>query len=146
MTAKSLKQWCQSVLPANFRQVSAETSKIQQFLVENLPEPVNRQIRVMNLTQDEILVAVTDPQVANYLRLYASEIEQQIRETLKLSRKLKFRSMPDSVFRIETEARVNKTTPVSPETVDTIGRSAGFIEDEKLKQAMQSLVHTLRQK
>ncbi len=146
MVAKSLKQWCDSVLPADFKQVSAETSKIQQFLIENLPEPVNRQLRVMNLTQDEILVAVADPQVANYLRLYVAEIEQQIRETLKLSRKLKFRSMPDSVFAVETRGRVNKITPVSPETVDAIGRGAHFIEDENLNQAMQSLAHTLKQK
>jgi hypothetical protein len=146
MTAKSLKQWCHSVLPVNFDQVNEDISKIQQFLIENIPEPINRQIRVMNLTQDEIMVAAADPQIANYLRLYASEIEQQIRETLNLSRKLKFRSMPDSIFQVEPHAGPNKTTPVSPETVDAIDRSANWIEDEKLKQALQSLILTLKQK
>jgi hypothetical protein len=146
MTAKSLKQWCHSVLPVNFDQVNEDISKIQQFLIENIPEPINRQIRVMNLTQDEIVVAAADPQIANYLRLYASEIEQQIRETLNLSRKLKFRSMPDSIFQVEPHASPNKTIPVSPETVDAIDRSANWIEDEKLKQALQSLILTLKQK
>ncbi|MEE8364961.1 MAG: DciA family protein [Gammaproteobacteria bacterium] len=146
MTAKSLKQWCRSVLPADFDQVNADISKIQQFLIENIPEPINQQLRVMNLTQDEIVVATTDPQIANYLRLYASEIEQQIRETLNLSRKLKFRSMPDSIFQVEPHPGPNKTTAVSPDTVDAIDRSADCIEDEKLKQALQSLVQTLKQK
>ncbi|MCH7881823.1 MAG: DUF721 domain-containing protein [Proteobacteria bacterium] len=146
MTAKSLKQWCRSVLPANFDQVSEDIAKIQQFLIENIPEPINRQLRVINLTQDEIVVATTDPQIANYLRLYASEIEQQIRETLDLSRKLKFRSMPDSIFQVEPHPGPNKTTAVSPDTVDAIDRSVDWIEDEKLKQALQSLVQTLKQK
>lgn len=146
MTAKSLKQWCHSVLPVNFDQVNEDISKIQQFLIENIPEPINRQLRVMNLTQDEIVVAAADPQIANYLRLYASEIEQQIRETLNLSRKLKFRSMPDSIFQVESHSGPHKTTAVSPETLDAIDRSANWIEDEKLKQALQSLIHTLKQK
>ena len=145
MTAKNLKQWCNSVLPANFDRVRNDISKIQQFLIENVPEPANRQLRVMNITQDEIVVAVANPQIANYLRLHASEIEQQILETLSLNRKIKFRSMPDSIFEVETHASRNKTTPVLPETVDAIGRSANWIEDEKLKKTLQSLVQTLKQ-
>ena len=146
MTAKSLRQWCHSVLPANFNRISKETSELQQFLTENLPEPSNRQVRVMNLTHDEIVVAVANPQIANYLRLHASEIEQQIRESLKLDRKLKFRSMPGSIFEVGKHPGTNKTTPVLPETVDAIDRNARWIEDEKLKQALQSLVDTLKQK
>ncbi len=146
MTAKSLKQWCHSVLPANFNKVNQDISKIQQFLIENIPEPINQQLRVMNLTQDEILVAAADPQIANYLRLYAAEIEQQIRETLNLNRKLKFRSVPDSIFRVEPRSSTSKTTTVLPETVDAIDRSARWIEDDKLKQALQSLAHTLKKR
>lgn len=146
MTAKSLKHWCNSVLPANFTQVSKDTSKIQQFLIENIPEPINQHLMVMNLTPDEIMVAVDGPQIANYLRLHAFEIEQQIRESLKLDRKLKFRSMPDSIFRVETHTSNNKIRPVLPDTVKAIGRSANWIEDDGLKQALQSLVRTLKLK
>ena len=146
MTAKNLKHWCNSVLPANFKQVSVETSKIQQFLIENVPEPANQHLRVMNLTEDEIIVAVSNPQIANFLRLHSPEIEQQIRESLHLNRKLKFRSMPDSIFEVGSNARINKTAPVMPETVDAIDRSANWIEDEGLKQAVQSLANTLKQK
>ena len=146
MTAKSLKHWCHSVLPANFNQVSNDTSKIQQFLIDNIPETINQGLRVMNITQDEILVAVASPQIANYLSLHALEIEQQVREGLNLDRKLKFRSMPESIFEVETHTSTNKTRPVAPETVDAISRSANWIEDDRLKQALKSLAQTLRQK
>ena len=146
MTAKSLKHWCNSILPPDFKQLSAQTSKIQEFLVDNVSEPANQHLRVMNLTADEIIVAVSNPQIANYLRLHSPEIEQHIRESLHLNRKLKFRSMPDSIFEVGNNPRTNNTEPVLPETVDAIDRSADWIEDEGLKQAVQSLANTLKQK
>ena len=53
--------------------------------MENLPEPVNQQVFVINFSSEEIVVAASSPQVANYLRLYVAEVQQQIQETFQLS-------------------------------------------------------------
>ena len=76
MTTKTLAQWSKSVLPDNFKQVSEQTLAIQQFLMENLPEPVNQQVSVINFSAEEIVVAASSPQVANCLRLYVAEVQQ----------------------------------------------------------------------
>ncbi len=56
--------------------------------MENLPEPVNQQVSVINFSSEEIVVAASSPQVANYLRLYVTEVQQQIQETFQLSQTL----------------------------------------------------------
>ena len=87
MSTKSLNYWCKSVLPENFNQVSGQTKAIQKFLREHLPEPINQQVSVINCSDEEITLAVGDPQVANYLRLYVAEVQQQIHETLGMKQK-----------------------------------------------------------
>ena len=89
MTRKTLAQWSKSVLPDNFKQVSKQTLVIQQFLMEHLPEPINQQVSVINFSAEEIVVVTSSPQVANYLRLYVAEVQQQIQETFQLSQTLK---------------------------------------------------------
>ncbi len=144
MTTKTLAQWSKLVLPDNFKQVSKQTLVIQQFLMEHLPEPVNQQVSVINFSSKEIVVAASSPQVANYLRLYVAEIQQQIQETFQLSQKLTIRTIPDSLLKIERSPDLGKPTKVSNQTVENISRSAGWIEDENLKQSLESLANTLK--
>ena len=94
MSRKPLDQWCKSILPDNFSQVSTQTNAIQKFLREHLPEPINQQVSAINCSDEEITLAVADPQVANYLRLYVAEVQQQIHETLGMKQKLKIQTMP----------------------------------------------------
>jgi len=144
MTTKNLDQWSKSVLPDNFEQVNRQTLAIQQFLQEHLPEPINQQVSVINFSADEIVVAVANPQIANYLRLYVAEVQQQIQETFHLSQKLKIRTAPDSLLKINNPADSSKPSKVSDQTVAAISRSAGWIEDENLKQSLQSLANTIK--
>ena len=146
MSTKTLGQWSKSVLPGNFEQVSRQTLAIQQFLMEHLPEPVNQQVSVINFSPEEIVVAASSPQVANYLRLYVAEVQQQIQETFQLSQKLKICTVPESLLEIEGPPLSGKPSKVSSETVDNISRGAGWIEDENLKQALESLANTLKGK
>ena len=69
MANKKANQWCQVALPDNFMRVSKGTAEIQQFLRQQLPEPMNQQVTVVNLTTELIVIAVADPQISNYLRL-----------------------------------------------------------------------------
>ena len=141
---KTLDQWSKSVLPDNFEQVNRQTLAIQQFLVEHLPESVNLQLSVINISTQEIVIAAANPQVANYLRLYVAEIQQQIHETFKLTQKLKIRTVPDSLLQIDNPGESSKPSKVSGETVAAIDRSADWIDDEGLKQSLQSLAETLK--
>jgi hypothetical protein len=144
MSTKTLSQWSKSVLPDNFQQVSDRTLAIQQFLMEHLPEPINLQVSVINYSAEEIVIAATNPQVANYLRLYVAEIQQQIHETFDLTQKLKIRTVPDSLLHIDNPRKISKPLKVSRETAAAIDQSADWIEDEELKQSLQSLAKTLK--
>jgi len=146
MIAKTLAQWSQSLLPDNFEQVSRQTLEIQQFLMEHLPEPVNQQVSVINISSEEIVVVASSPQVANYLRLYIAEVQQQIQETFQLSQRLTIRTAPDSLLTIESPPESGKPSRVSSETAAAISRSALWIEDEKLKQSLEALAETLKGK
>ena len=144
MSTKSIGQWSKSVLPDNFRQVSDQTLSIQQFLIEHLPEPINLQVSVINFSAEEIVIAATNPQVANYLRLYVAEIQQQIHETFDLSQKIKIRTTPDSLLQLDIPPDSRKPIKVSPETASAIDQGAEWIEDEGLKQSLQSLAKAIK--
>ena len=144
MRRKTLDQWCQSVLPQNFAQVSAQIRAIQEFLQQQLPDPINQQVSVINCSDQEITLAVADPQVANYLRLYVAEVQQQIHETLGLQQKLRIRTMPESMLKITTRPQSSKPTRVSKATADAITKNANWIEDENLKASLQSLARLLK--
>ena len=146
MTTKTLAQWSQSVLPDNFEQVSRQTLEIQQFLMEHLPEPINQQVSVINFSSEEIVVTASSSQVANYLRLYVAEVQQQIQETFQLSQKLTIRTAPESLLNIDSPSESGKPSRVSSETAAAISRSAGWIEDENLKQSLEALADALKGK
>ncbi len=146
MSRKTLDQWCQSVLPQNFAQVSAQIRAIHEFLQQQLPDPINQQVSVINCSDQEITLAVADPQVANYLRLYVAEVQQQIHETLGMQQKLRIRTMPDSMLKITARPQSSKPIRVSKATADAITKNANWIEDENLKQSLQSLANLLKKK
>jgi hypothetical protein len=146
MSRKRLDQWCKSILPDKFHQVSTQTNAIQKFLREHLPEPINQQVSVINCSDEEITLAVADPQVANYLRLYAAEVQQQIHETLGMKQKLKIQTMPDSTLNVGTRPQSTKPARVSQEAAAAIGKNANWVEDEGLRNALQSLASVLNKK
>jgi len=146
MSRKSLDQWCKSILPEDFRQVSAQMKVIQKFLLEQLPEPINQQVSVINCSDEEITIAAADPQVANYLRLYVAEVQQQIHETLGLKQKLKIQTMPDSLLNVGTRPQSSKPARVSQQTADAIIKNANWVEDEDLRKSLQSLASVLKKK
>jgi hypothetical protein len=145
MANKKVNQWCQAALPDNFVRVSKDTAAIQQFLRKQLPEPMNQQVSVVNLTAESIVIAVADPQISNYLRLYMAEIQQQIQETFNLKQVLKIKTMPSSVLKSDHVLPTAKIPlKVKPETVQALKRGADWIEDEGLKQALKSLAGSLK--
>jgi len=144
MSRKSLDQWCKSILPGNFHQVSSQTRAIQKFLREHLPEPINQQVSVIHCSDEDITIAAADPQVANYLRLYVAEVQQQIHEALGMKQKLKIQTMPDSLLNVGTRPTSSKPVRVSSETATAISKNANWIEDEDLRKSLLSLASVLK--
>jgi hypothetical protein len=144
MATNKISRLCQSVLPAEFEQVKRQAPGLQHFLEENLPEAVQQSVTVLTINQNEIVIAASSPMVANYLRLHSKELQQQLRETFNFEQTLKFRTVPDSLLKIERHAHSHPPRQVSEESVDALERNAQWIEDEDLKAAMLSLVESLK--
>lgn len=144
MTNKRLLHWCQSILPPNYQAVRGLTDKYQKFLSEQLTREIATTVRVINVNMDEIVIAAASSQVASYLRLHATELRQQFRETFGGDRKIIIKSMPESLINIDPQRSTIKPRPVSDESVDTIEKNADWVEDETLKNALKSLARSLK--
>jgi hypothetical protein len=144
MATKKISRLCQSVLPPEFEEVTRLGPRIQNFLEQNLPEAVNRSVTLLTVNQHEIVIAANSPMVANYLRLHSREIAQQLRETFQLEQTLKFRTVPDSLLKLDKNEYQREPRQVSSESIDAIRRNAEWIEDEDLKAALLSLARSLK--
>ena len=144
MGSKQISRLCRSVLPPEFEQVTRLGPGIQRFLEQNLPATVNQSVTLLTINQAEIVVAANSPMVANYLRLHSREIEQQLRETFKLEQALKFRTIPDSLLKLDSNEYQREPGQVSAESIESIRRNAEWIDDEELKAAMLSLAESLK--
>jgi len=144
MGSKEIAGLCRSVLPPEFEQVARLGPKIQRFLEQNLPTEVNQAVTLLTVNQQEIVIAANTPMVANYLRLHSREIAQQLRETFNLEQALKFRTVPDSLLKLDKNDHLRPPRQVSDESIDAIRRNAEWIEDEDLKAALLSLAESLK--
>lgn len=144
MTSTRLDKLCRSVLPPGFKKISRLGPGIQSFLEQNLPEPINQNVTLLNITEEHIVIAANSPVMANYLRLHAAEIRQQLRETFNLDQEIKFRSLPESLLKVGSQYKIPQPEPVSSESIDAIERNANWIEDEDLKSALLSLAQSLK--
>ena len=111
------------MLPAEFEQVKRQAPGLQHFLEENLPDAVKQSVTVLTINQDEIVIAANSPMVANYLRLHSRELQQQIRETFHFEQTLKFRTVPDSLLKLERQHSLPQPRQVSDESVEAMAES-----------------------
>ena len=146
MSNKRLSSWFQSILPTNYRQIKSQTSKYQLFLNEQLPDSITGSVQVINVSTEQIVIVTGSAQVTNYLRLHARELQQQFDETFKCSQKLSFKTMPESLLQIDQRPPARKPVRVSDEAIKSINNNAQWIEDEKLRQALESLARQLKNK
>ena len=135
---------CESLLPAGYDRVSKLGSRIQQFLRGNLPEPLNRTVTLLTVDDDEIVIAANTPVVANYLRLHQGELQQQLRESLGLGQRLRFRSLPQSMLRVDRPVAKRAPRRVSEQSIEALERNASWIEDEDLRRALLELAQSLK--
>jgi hypothetical protein len=106
---------------------------------------VNQCATLLNINQHEIVIGATTPLVTNYLRLHSREIEQQLRETFGFEQKLKFRTVPESLLKLDRK-EIKPRLPQTPsaDSIDALERNAQWIEDGELKAALLSLAASLK--
>ena len=144
MSLDRIGRLCKSILPEDFEKVRRRLPAVQQFLKENLPEPMSRSVTLLTITADEVVVAANSPLVANYLRLHSREIRQQLLETFGLKQSLRFRTIPDAMLQLAPAGgEVRNPERVSDQSIEALRRNAQWIEDEELREAMLSLVKRL---
>jgi hypothetical protein len=143
MASRDISRLCQAVLPPGFEQARRQVPQIQQFLEENLPQAVRHSVTLLSVTDEHIVIAANTPMVTNYLRLHATEIQQQLRETFQLEQQLKFRTIPDALFQQRKQLSPSPPRAVSSEAVAAIRLNAQWIEDEGLRAAMLALADSL---
>ena len=144
MGSSRIDRLCQSVLPPGFERLQRRLPEIQRFLEQNLPEPVNQAVTLLTFNPDEIVIAASTPMVSNYLRLHASEIQQQLRETFALEQPVRFRTVPDSMLRLASNVYARKPRSVSAESVAAIEAGARWVDDKDLRAALLSLAKSLQ--
>lgn len=144
MAGRRIDRLCRAVLPAEFERVSRLGPAIQAFLEQNLPEPVNRSVRLLTVNRDELVIAASTPMVANYLRLHAAEIRQQLRESLEIDVEVRFRALPESMLQAATRPTTGAPREVDPATLEVIERSAESIDDAGLREALRSLARSMK--
>ncbi len=144
MSGGRIGRLCEAVLPAGFDRVRGLGARIQRFLDENLPDPLNRAVTVLYVDDDEIVIAASTPVVANYLRLHQVELQQQLREGLQLERRLRFRSLPDSLLEPGQDEPRRAPRQVSDESIAALERNARWIEDEELRASLLELAQSLK--
>lgn len=144
MSSRKIDRLCRSVLPPGYDRLTRLAPSVQRFLVENLPSPMNRAVALLTANDDEIVIAAYNPMVANYLRLHSVEIAQQLRESLGLEARLRFRTLPESMLRTAEHEPRRESRPVSEEAVDAVTRGAESVEDEQLRAALLSLARGMK--
>lgn len=144
MARRRLDELCRAVLPPGYEQMRRYAPGIQRFLEENLPPPANRCAALLKLDDNEIVIGASSPAVASYLRMHAAEIRQQLRETFGLEQPLRFRTVPDTLLRVDPPGGRRQPRRASPQSADAIERSASHIDDEDLREALLALARSLR--
>ena len=143
MASRDISRLCQAVLPPGFELARRQLPRIQQFLEENLPEAVRQSVTLLSVTDEDSVIAANTPMVTNYLRLHATEIQQQLRETFQLEQQLRFRTIPDAMFQQRKQLSPPPPRAVSSDAVAAIRLNAQWIEDENLRAAMLALADSL---
>jgi hypothetical protein len=144
MASRKIDRLCQSVLPPGYERVKRLAPAMQQFLEQNLPEPMNRAVALLTATDDEIVIAAYNPMAANYLRLHGTEIARQMHETLGLEARLKVRTLPESLLQTGRRERKREPRAVSEASIEAVRRSAEWVEDEHLRAALLSLAQSMK--
>lgn len=144
--AQRVSSYIARLLPANFGQQRSLILQFQHFF-DSLPgDAVYQLVRVLNVTDQYLHVALPNSALSAYLRLHGEQILRQVKKSFGLTLQLKISTRPDLVTPSTVQSAKPELPEVSADSCKQIRSSAGAIEDEALSDALQSLSETLSKK
>ena len=146
MSKGNIKSLCRSVLPENFNATGRAIDNCQQVLDGWLPERLHGMVQVVNVSAGAISISATTPVVANYLRLHLGDLQQALGQSLGSNSKVQIKTLPASVSKVTLAQRPAPPQTLRPSTISALSAGANAIEDDKLREALQSLARTLKTK
>ncbi len=133
---------CIKWLPKDFRRHSAVIAQYQQFFDSHQGEAVYRQVRVLNASDKQLLLALPSPALVNYLRLHGAQLQQEIQQLFGASPSLKLVVRPFGGIE-RTATKLQPPAHVSRSVSARVRKSADGIEDESLRQALIALAQSI---
>ncbi len=139
-----VKGYLAGILPQDFRHKQAEIGHYQQFFQSLSSDPVYQSVRVLNVSNDEISLALPSPALANYLRLHSVEIRQLLIDQFGHDLKLRIQARPVDTAYPRSASRLPPAEHFPAKVCDQVRASAAGLEDEDLKQALLSLADRMQ--
>ncbi len=140
-----VSNWVKACLPDSFQEKSASIQQYQAFFEQQTSDAVYALVKVLNVNDNELTLAVPSPALVNYLRLHEAQIRRQIETLFHHSMSIKVVAQPELM-----ETDTNSLEPVqskhySATVCAQIQKSAASLEDNDLRDALLSLAKTLQQ-
>lgn len=141
LSASSL---CSAFLPAEYRQKWGLIQQYQHFFEAQESDAVFTMVKVLNVTDAQLIVSVPNPALSTYLRMHGDEIKALLFENFGKALELKISSRPET-GRDHLAKQPLKPAPHFDDNVcSKINDAANTIEDEDLQAALKSLSKTIR--
>ena len=143
---RSVAQLCGAILPENFRSRSALISQFQHFFNGLESDAVFQMVKVLNVENNVLTLALPSPALLNYLRLHSQELRVKIEEQFGQVMQLKFTIMPSGSYTFKDQDRLPPATHFSAEVSNKIKRSAQDVDDDELMQSLMDLADAIRRR
>jgi len=132
------------LLPQDYRQKSALINQFQHFFDQQKSDAVFQMVKVMNVTEHQLVLAVPSPALVNYLRLHSQQIKAQIAELFGQHLELKIMAQPESLVGDSEPPEKKGLKHFSESVTRQIKKSSASVDDEELRQAMISLAEAIK--
>lgn len=131
------------VLPAEYQSRDASIQQLQAFFDTHAADAVFSMVRVINVTESTLTLAVPSPALVNYLRLHTQELREQIAEQFGRDLSLKIVAQPDAMRTGQSKPARQPLHRVDDAISEQINRSAATVEDETLREALLKLSRSI---
>ena len=141
LSASSL---CSSFLPPDYREKWGLIQQYQHFFEAQQSDAVFTMVKVLNVTDTQLIVSVPNPALSTYLRMHGEEIKALLLESFGKALELKISSRPETASDHLTKPALKPAQHFDDTVCSQINDAANSIEDEDLQAALKSLSETIR--
>jgi len=141
---RKVSNWMKACLPAEFRERSSTIQQYQQFFLQQTTDAVFPMVEVLNVNDQQLVLAVPSPALVNYLRLHVPQISAQLEELFHCRLDIKIVAQPESMEESDSSPKRPAIRHYPDSVCKQIQKSAVSLDDEHLREAVLSLAKTLK--